>query len=84
VLFHELAHVYDFDHRTSNLVEYNNQSGDDRGVRNFERQAVGLPIDHDYSRLTPNRIDPRHPLQYTENGLRAEMGLPARDTYSSP
>ncbi|WP_432985041.1 M91 family zinc metallopeptidase [Dactylosporangium sp. CA-233914] len=89
VLFHELAHVYDNDHGTKNLVGYNDLSGRDHvgagraPVPNSERQAVGLPIDHDYSLMTPNRIDPRHPLEFTENGLRAEMGLPARTTYGT-
>jgi Ca2+-binding RTX toxin-like protein len=89
VLFHEMAHVYDFGHGTSNARPYNGASGRDvlpggDPVPNFERQAVGLPIDDDDDPATANRIDPRHPLPFTENGLRAELGLFARETYGSP
>jgi Ca2+-binding RTX toxin-like protein len=86
VLFHELAHAYDYGHATMNQWRYNDASGVDHGpdgrpVFNFERQAVGLPIDDDLDPGTPNRIDPDHPLPLTENGLRAEMGLAPRMTY---
>jgi Ca2+-binding RTX toxin-like protein len=89
VLFHELGHVYDFGHGTVNERPYNGADGRDvvgngRPAPNNERQAVGLPIDDDGDPRTPNRIDPRHPLQFTENGLRAEMSLPHRDTYGAP
>ncbi|MFG2037658.1 M91 family zinc metallopeptidase [Dactylosporangium sp. NPDC048998] len=85
VLYHEMAHAYDFDHGTFNRDPYNGASGTDRvagsPVPNYERQAVGLPIDDDGDPDTLNRIDPLHPLEYTENGLRAEMGLAHRDRY---
>ncbi len=90
VLYHEMAHIYDFVNGTTVEGAYNGASGDDRmgdghggvvNVPNLERQAVGLPIDDDNNPRTPNRIDPDHPLDYTENGLRDEMGAPRRDRY---
>jgi Ca2+-binding RTX toxin-like protein len=88
-LFHELAHVYDFTYGTGDSNPYNGGSGRDvdgfgNPVPNFERQAAGLPIDHDGDPATANRIDPRHPLELTENGLRAELRLAHRDTYGRP
>ncbi|HTJ38610.1 MAG TPA: type III secretion system effector protein [Dactylosporangium sp.] len=74
VLFHEMAHVYDYDHGTDDWSDYRNSKAPD-DTKVVERQAVGLPIDEQ------DRLDPRHPLEYTENGLRAEMGLPRRDSY---
>ncbi|MFC4046035.1 M91 family zinc metallopeptidase [Dactylosporangium siamense] len=87
-LFHELAHVYDFTHGTANGQAYNGASGRDvdgygNPVANLERQATGLPIDDDGDPATANRIDPRHPVEVTENGLRAEMRLAHRDTYGA-
>jgi Ca2+-binding RTX toxin-like protein len=88
-LFHELAHVHDFTHGTGNRQPYNGAGGRDvdgygNPVPNYERQAAGLPIDHDGDPATANRIDPRHPIELTENGLRAEMHLAHRDTYGRP
>ncbi|MET7421383.1 M91 family zinc metallopeptidase [Dactylosporangium sp. NPDC005555] len=88
-LFHELAHVYDFTHGTVDRRSYNGASGRDvdgfgNPVPNSERQAAGLPIDDDGDPATANRIDPRHPIELTENGLRAEMRLAHRGTYGSP
>ncbi|GAA3448586.1 M91 family zinc metallopeptidase [Dactylosporangium matsuzakiense] len=88
-LFHEMAHIHDYEHGSTDREPYNEGSGPDyqyQGgppVPNYERQAVGLPIDDDGDPLTPNRIDPAHELRLTENGLRAEMGLPARERYGS-
>jgi hypothetical protein len=53
-------------------------------VNTRERQAVGLPVDHDGDPSTPEQVDPDHPITYTENGLRREMGLPDRTTYGWP
>lgn len=83
VLYHEMAHVYDYMNGTFISDEY---VGDDpvdanRDIRVGERQATGLPIDHDDNDDTPEQIDPDHPYEYTENGLRREMGLPNRDHY---
>ncbi|WP_433214009.1 M91 family zinc metallopeptidase [Dactylosporangium sp. CS-047395] len=89
-LFHEMAHVYDYERANADRNDYNQASGPDhqwRGgppVKNFERQAVGLPIDDDGDPATPNRIDPGHPLARTENGLRGELGLGERERYGSP
>ena len=81
-LHHELAHVdtygsgiYDPD------AEYSGKDNVDHGVKIAERQAVGLPIDHDGDTSTPEIVDPRQPIERTENGLREEMGLPKRESY---
>ncbi|MFY1689810.1 M91 family zinc metallopeptidase [Plantactinospora sp. WMMB782] len=79
-LFHELAHVYDFGNDTS--ASGTHQGPDDVGVKNSERQAVGLPIDEDDDPSTPDQVDPDHPYRYTENALRDELGLPKRTSYS--
>jgi Effector protein/RTX calcium-binding nonapeptide repeat (4 copies) len=88
-LFHELAHVYDFAHQPA-TGEHHDPHDPDRvtgpdgalvGTPNDERAAVGLPIDHDADPATPNRIDPNHPYELTENALRDEMGLPRRQRY---
>jgi Ca2+-binding RTX toxin-like protein len=56
----------------------------DGWTENSERQAVGLPVDHDHNPSTPDVpasqvVD--HPDDLTENGLRREMGLPMNETY---
>ena len=79
VLYHEMAHVYDYANDT--LAEGVYTGPDNPNVNNRERVAAGLPIDHDDDPSTPNRIDPRHPYQYTENGLREELGAPHRPSY---
>ncbi len=79
-LFHEFAHVYDYGNNTS--AEGNHVGGVDDGVENDEREAVGLPIDHDQDPSTPNQVDPDHPYDYTENRFREEMGWPTRKSYS--
>ena len=78
VLYHELAHVYDYAHDTLDRDMYNGQP---IPVPNYERTAAGLPIDHDDDPGTPERIDPRHPVEFSENGLRAELGAPHRPEY---
>jgi hypothetical protein len=79
VLYHEMAHVYSY--WNGNVDDDLIVGGPDDGIKNAERQAVGLPYDHDGDSSTPDRIDPEQPLQYTENGLRDEMELPTRDSY---
>ncbi|HET6214483.1 MAG TPA: type III secretion system effector protein [Micromonosporaceae bacterium] len=91
VLYHEMAHVYDFDNGTSLDGRYVNPNDPDtnidptpfgdyrQGVPNDERQAAGLPVDRDGDGTY--EIDPEHPIEYTENGLRDEMGVPPRTTY---
>jgi hypothetical protein len=81
VFYHELAHQYDFGYETGLDGEYPEPNGPQR---NLERQAVGLPVDHDDDPNTPEQVDPDHPIEYTENGLRREMGLPDRTTYGPP
>ena len=78
-LYHELAHVYDHEYDTSADGTYT--GADNPGVPNDEREAVGLPIDHDDDPSTPDRLDPDHPWNLTENGFREELGLPPRPTY---
>jgi len=79
VFYHELAHVYDYSHDT--LADGTYTGADNPGVPNREREAAGLPIDDDNDPSTPNRIDPDHPYELTENGLRAELGAPQRPRY---
>ena len=81
VLYHEMAHVYDYMNDTLADGTYQGEDQYDVGDNNRERVAAGLPIDHDDDPDTPERIDPRHPYVYTENGLREEMGAPHRDHY---
>jgi Ca2+-binding RTX toxin-like protein len=79
VLYHEMAHVYDYVNGTMADGTYNEPDNPD--TPNLERAAAGLPIDHDGDPSTPHRIDPDHPLEYTENGLRGELGAPHRPRY---
>ncbi|AWE41753.1 MULTISPECIES: M91 family zinc metallopeptidase [unclassified Actinobaculum] len=92
VLQHELAHVdtfgsgiydsqdiYDGDDARDNMKD--NPDPDTKPVYTAERQAVGLPIDHDDNPNTPEIVDPRQPIERTENGLRKEMGWPERESY---
>jgi hypothetical protein len=79
VLYHEMAHVYDYNHGTIAPGTYT--GADDPGQSNHEREAVGLPIDEDNNPDTPDRLYSRHPYDLTENALRAEMGAPHRDAY---
>lgn len=81
VLYHEFAHVYDYMNDTFRPEPYEGQDATDQGIKTGERQASGLPIDHDGDPSTPEIIDPDHDFGLTENGLRDEMGLPHRDHY---
>ena len=90
VLYHEMAHQYDFVNGTVLPGRHEDMTQPDRvqvgpislGVPKAERQAVGLPVDHDLDPGTPLRIDPRHPLVYTENGLRTELTWQLRARYA--
>ncbi|MEV0274182.1 M91 family zinc metallopeptidase [Hamadaea sp. NPDC050747] len=90
VLYHEMAHQYDFVNGTVLPGRHEDPGDPDRipvgpggvGVPNAERQATGLPVDHDRDPSTPLRVDPRHPLVFTENGLRAELTWPQRRHYA--
>lgn len=81
VLFHEMAHAYDFRHDQFDRTPYSGDDTANHGVDQGERVAVGLPIDHDNDPSTPERIDPDHSYDLTENGLREEMGAPNRPHY---
>ncbi|MEO1336718.1 MAG: type III secretion system effector protein [Myxococcota bacterium] len=72
-LFHELVHAED----AGNGAMY---PGNDpiTGERRRERQAVGLPIDHDGNPATPTI----QPNTNSENGLRDELNLERRTQYS--
>jgi hypothetical protein len=72
VLYHEMAHVYDY--MNDSLAPGDYQGADDPGVHNREREAVGLPLDD-------GKLYPEHPYGLTENALRDEMGAPHRDAY---
>lgn len=88
VLQHELAHIYDFTSDNFNSSDYVGADPIDAAplrdgthIRVGERQAAGLPIDHDNDPATPEIIDPNHPFEITENGLRDELKLKPRDHY---
>ncbi len=83
VLYHELSHAYN--HMTgTRQPDKNNDPGTlDHNTRNREMQAVGL----EHNGLTfnfPGGPGPSitNPTALTENGLRAEMGLPLRPSYN--
>ncbi|MGH8791894.1 MAG: M91 family zinc metallopeptidase [Stackebrandtia sp.] len=100
VLYHELGHAYDYYNDTTVGGRHEDPSDPDYvrekkfldlvgpeervGAKNSERQAAGLPIDHDDDPSTRTRIDPDHPIEYTENGLRDEMGWGPRTHYGQP
>jgi hypothetical protein len=91
VLYHEMAHAYNDTSGTMQSGTYQQANGSDPtndkkdvGINNAERQAAGLPNDgvaHDWDNnsATPKTRD--MPLAITENGLRKELGLPARPSY---
>ncbi|MBF9132333.1 calcium-binding protein [Plantactinospora sp. S1510] len=79
VLYHEMSHVYDFENSGLDDREYTGSDNPD--TPNYERAAAGLPIDHDGDPNTPNIIDPNQRYEYTENGLRDELGAPNRPRY---
>lgn len=98
VLYHELGHAYDYYNDTTDDGRHNDPNDPDYvrekkfwdlvgpeervGAKNSERQAAGLPIDHDDD--GDYEIDPDHPIEYTENGLRDEMNWGQRTHYGSP
>jgi hypothetical protein len=78
-LFHELAHAYDDFYDSAVPGVY--LGADNHGVPNAEREAVGLPVDHDGQTFTADQLAPDPPVLLTENGLRTELGLPLRPSY---
>ncbi|GGN94230.1 M91 family zinc metallopeptidase [Nocardia rhizosphaerihabitans] len=81
VLYHEMAHVYDYMTGNFDATKYTGDDPTNHGIRQGERVAAGLPVDHDRNPETPEIIDPDHRIELTENGLRAEMGAPHREHY---
>lgn len=83
VLYHEMAHAYDYTHGTLRPGTYQGVDAADRGrVPNLERVAVGVPLDHDNNPRTPEQLDnANHPYALTENGIREEMNLQLRRSY---
>ncbi len=83
-LFHEMAHIYDYMNGSFDDSEYTGDDPSDanRGIVQGEREAVGLPVDHDHDPDTPEIVDPDHPEAYTENALRDELGWEDRHHYS--
>lgn len=87
VLYHEMSHAYDAVNGTFQPGNYRGNDTQDKsaGVPNSERQAVGLdnsgtPYDFDHDAATPKTT--ANPIALTENGLRAELGLPRRLHYA--
>jgi Ca2+-binding RTX toxin-like protein len=79
-LFHELAHVYDAEHGTADEDTYTDPDTGQE-IKNSERVATGLPVDHDDDPSTPDQLHPDHPYDFTENAFREEMGHERRETY---
>lgn len=87
VLYHEMSHAYNAVTGTFQPGDYQGRDAQDRnaGVPNSERQAVGLDntgvkFDFDRDPATPKTT--ANPFALSENGLRAELGLPARLHYA--
>ena len=84
VLYHEMSHAYNFVNGSLQPGNYSGPDAADRGISNSERQAVGLEttapaFDFDGDPSTPSTT--ANPDHLTENGLRAELGLPDRPSY---
>jgi len=85
VLYHEMSHAYNGVNGTFQPGTYRGTGPDSGNVPNAERQAVGLetsatPFDFDGDKSTaPTTANPDH---LTENGIRAELGLPDRPAYT--
>ncbi|TWI06145.1 hemolysin type calcium-binding protein [Luteimonas cucumeris] len=89
VLYHEMSHAYNGVNGTFQPGTYTGPGPDqptqNREIPNAERQAVGLetsatPFDFDGDPRTPATT--ANPDHLTENGLREELGLPDRPSYS--
>ncbi|UZW59865.1 M91 family zinc metallopeptidase [Lysobacter enzymogenes] len=85
VLYHEMSHAYNGVTGTFQPGTYVGSGPDSGRVPNAERQAVGLETsapayDFDGDPATPKTT--ANPDHLTENGMRAELGLPDRPNYS--
>lgn len=85
VLYHEMSHAYNGVTGTFQPGTYRGTGPDNGQVPNAERQAVGLETsapayDFDGDPSTPKTT--ANPDHLTENGLRGELGLPDRPSYS--
>lgn len=85
VLYHEMSHAYNGVNGTFQPGTYRGEGPDSGNVPNAERQAVGLETsapayDFDGDPSTPPTTANPDPL--TENGFRAELGLPDRPSYT--
>lgn len=85
VLYHEMSHAYNGVNGTFQPGTYRGTGPDNGQVPNAERQAVGLEtsapaFDFDGDPATAKTT--HNPIQLTENGLRRELGLPDRPSYS--
>ena len=87
LLYHELCHAYNA--VTGSMLSGESEDGEDASkprelIDNHELQAVGLPtnappFDFDNDPQTPPTNT--NPPQFTENGIREELGLPLRKQY---
>lgn len=85
VLYHEMSHAYNGVNGTFQPGTYRGEGPDSGNVPNAERQAVGLEtsapaFDFDGDPNTPATT--HNPIQLTENGIRRELGLPDRPSYT--
>ncbi len=87
VLYHEMSHAYDAVNGFFQPGNYSGSDAQDRnaGVPNSERQAVGLDntgVAFDFDGNPATAKTTANPVGLTENGLRAELGLPLRLHYA--
>jgi Ca2+-binding RTX toxin-like protein len=85
VLYHEMSHAYNGVNGTFQQGTYRGTGPDSGNVPNAERQAVGLEssapaFDFDGDASTPATT--HNPIHLTENGIRRELGLPDRPSYT--
>jgi Ca2+-binding RTX toxin-like protein len=85
VLYHEMSHAYNGVNGTFQTGTYQGEGPDSGNVPNAERQAVGLEtsapaFDFDGDAATPATT--HNPTHLTENGIRRELGLPDRPSYT--
>lgn len=83
VFYHEGAHALDYMSGTLRTDIYRGNDTGDHGIKDAERVAVGLPIDHDKDPTTPEIVAPEHSQNLTENALRDELNRQLRPRYRS-